>query len=284
MRLHDLPISGHPKQYMDKTQGFVQTTTPIVEDQLAFEFMLNALRLKEGVSIDLFTQRTGLSLETIKSQLNLAYNKGWIASFSQKICTTPTGYQFLNDVVALFSTKRERMNIKIEYEPTAHELTKASSLYAEKKPLLMFAIGFINIGMGLLFAIFLLKLVILGLTPQDWLALSICALWLFGRRPFNEWLLYQRMKRSLVLSRPIIIEISRNGIVWSGKGLRQGHMTWEQVKYILEASNGFVLPNTFTRFLWLPFRGFSSPEELQAMRDIIVEKHIVHRVFPRWTC
>ncbi len=176
------------------------------------------------------------------------------------------------------------MNIKIEYQPNAKELAKASSLYVEKKPLLMFAVGFINIGMAILFTLFVLKLVVLTLTPQDWLALLVCALWLFGRRPFNEWLLYRRMMKSLIISKPIIIEISRNGIVWSGKGLRQGNMTWDQIKYILEAQNGFVLPNTFTRFLWLPFRAFNSPEDLQSLRDLIVEKQLILRVFPKWEC
>ncbi|MGD9593019.1 MAG: hypothetical protein AB7V32_10905, partial [Candidatus Berkiella sp.] len=61
------------------------------------------------------------------------------------------------------------MNIKIEYQPNANELAKASSLYAEKKPLLLFIIGFVNIGMAILFALFVLKLVIiLRFTLQDW--------------------------------------------------------------------------------------------------------------------
>ncbi len=176
------------------------------------------------------------------------------------------------------------MNIKIEYQPTARELAKASSLYVEKKPFLLFTIGIINIFMGILFALFVLKLVLLKLTPQDWAAMLVCGLWLFLRRPFNEWLLYQRMKKSLVVSKPIVIEISMNGIVWSGKGLRPGHMTWDEIKYILEAENGFVFPNTFTRFLWLPFRGFKSPQALQMLRDTIVEKQIVHRVYSKWKC
>ncbi len=176
------------------------------------------------------------------------------------------------------------MDIKVEYQPTPRELAKASSLYVEKKPLLLVTVGIINIAMGILFALFVLKMVLLTLTFNDWMALIICALWLFGRRPFNEWLLYKRMKNSLVVSKPLIIEISRNGVVWSGKGLRQGHMTWDEIKYILEAQNGFVMPNTFTRFLWLPFRGFNSADDLKILRDLIAEKKIVHRVFPRWVC
>ena len=177
------------------------------------------------------------------------------------------------------------MNIKIEYQPNAKELTKASSLFAEKKPFLLYTVGFINIFAAIFLVIFFVTLVMFkGLLPNQWLAAAICFLWLFGRRPFNEWLLYQRMKRSLVLSKPITIEISLNGIVWSGKGLRQGHMTWDQVKYVLEAKNGFVFPNTFTTFLWLPFRAFNSPQDIQDLRKVIIERQIVHRVFNKWMC
>lgn len=176
------------------------------------------------------------------------------------------------------------MNIKIEYEPTAKELTKASSLFAEKKPLLLYTVGLVNIFMAVLFVIFFLKVLFLPSNMQDLIPLFICAVWLFGRRPFNEWLLYRRMKKSIVLSKPITIEISRNGVVWSGKGLRQGNMTWDQIKYVMEAQNGFVFPNTFTRFLWVPFRGFASPDDLQNLRDLIVEKQVVLRVYRRWRC
>lgn len=176
------------------------------------------------------------------------------------------------------------MNIKIEYVPTAKELVRASSLFAEKKPFLLYAVGFLNIFSGLFLFIFVLKLIMVGLLPNEWLAAIGCALWLFGRRPFNEWLLYQKMKRSIVLSKPITIEISRNGVVWSGKGLRQGNMSWDQIKYVMEAKNGFVFPNTFTRFLWLPFRGFKSPEEIEELKKLFIEKKLVHRTFLKWEC
>lgn len=97
----------HPKQYMDVTQGFVQSDAAIDASQLAFEFMLNALRLKEGVDTKLFTQRTGLALTSIEPQLNKAINQGWLDAYSQRICTTPSGYQFLNDVVELFLTSEK---------------------------------------------------------------------------------------------------------------------------------------------------------------------------------
>ena len=91
-----------PKQYMDNSQDFVLSQATVPENQLAFEFMLNALRLKDGVPTSLFAERTGLALTHIQEKLSIAYNKGWLAPFSERICTTEQGYQFLNEVVALF--------------------------------------------------------------------------------------------------------------------------------------------------------------------------------------
>ncbi len=92
----------HPKQYMDTSQGFIQTQSTIAQEQLAFEFMLNVLRLKDGVLTSLFSERTGLTLSHIQDKLLIAYNKGWLMPFEERICTTELGYQFLNEVVALF--------------------------------------------------------------------------------------------------------------------------------------------------------------------------------------
>jgi hypothetical protein len=175
------------------------------------------------------------------------------------------------------------MNIIIEYEPTAVELAKASSLFVEKKPFLLYTVGFINIVAGLILVILILKLLSMGLLPNEWLAAIGAILWLFARKPFNEWLLLKRMKQSLVVGKPLKVELSRNGVVWSGKGLIPGHMPWEQIKYILEAQNGFLLPNNLTQFLWLPIRGFSA-ENLSQFKELLIEKNVVLRSYPKWKC
>ncbi|MGE3320455.1 MAG: radical SAM family heme chaperone HemW [Candidatus Berkiella sp.] len=96
-----------PKQYLDHTQGFVLESTNVPKTQLAFEFMLNALRLKAGVQTKLFAQRTGQDLATIHSTLHHALLKGWLHPFDQQLCTTALGYRFLNDVVSLFLPQNE---------------------------------------------------------------------------------------------------------------------------------------------------------------------------------
>jgi oxygen-independent coproporphyrinogen-3 oxidase len=99
MRYHHF---RHPKQYMDISQGFIQEKQLVAPDQLAFEYLLNALRLTDGVPLSAFAQRTGLSLDTLMPQLQVAQQKGWCETGSDQIKATPLGYLFLNDVVSLF--------------------------------------------------------------------------------------------------------------------------------------------------------------------------------------
>jgi len=176
------------------------------------------------------------------------------------------------------------MDIRITYTPTAQELVKASSLFVEKKPLFKYAVGFFNILVALFLTIMLLKLFKLGLNIHESIAFVIGACWLFGRRPFNEWLLMKRMQRSKVVNKPIEVSISLNGIAWAGKGIAPGSMTWDQVKNIMEAKNGFLLPNSLTRFLWLPFRGFESELQINELRKALEAKNIKLHKFKRWAC
>ena len=69
---------------------------------LPFEFMLNALRLREGFSLEDFRDRTGLPLSSIEPGLKMASDKGWITLQGQLVKPTPLGFDFLSDVQALF--------------------------------------------------------------------------------------------------------------------------------------------------------------------------------------
>lgn len=91
-----------PKQYMDLTQGFVQEKKLVSNNELAFEFMLNALRLKKGVPTHWFAERTGLPLEAITEPLAQATQKGWLEVNPNRLCATAEGYRFLNDLISLF--------------------------------------------------------------------------------------------------------------------------------------------------------------------------------------
>lgn len=69
---------------------------------LAFEFMLNALRLREGFELALFTQRTGLPLSAITTALAEAEARGLIGRDVSRVWPTPRGFDFLSDLQQLF--------------------------------------------------------------------------------------------------------------------------------------------------------------------------------------
>ena len=76
--------------------------TEIARADLAFEFMLNALRLKAGFEIARFGERTGLPLSAIERPLAEAERRGLIARDLQRVRPTPLGFDFLNDLQQLF--------------------------------------------------------------------------------------------------------------------------------------------------------------------------------------
>lgn len=176
------------------------------------------------------------------------------------------------------------MNMKIEYQANAQELSRASSLYMENQPFLRVTILFMNFAVSIMLILVLCKIAFIGFNINDVVALIGGSLWLFARRPINDWILLRRMRKSPIIDKAMTIEISLNGIVWEGKGLIPGKISWDQVKAVLETQNGFILYNTFTRFLWVPFRGFQSSEQIEALQALIREKKITHRLFANYLC
>ncbi|NID04395.1 radical SAM family heme chaperone HemW [Luteibacter jiangsuensis] len=69
---------------------------------LPFEYMLNALRLIDGVPAADFQERTGLPREAIASSLAECVARGWLLDDPAVLKTTPLGQRFLNDVIETF--------------------------------------------------------------------------------------------------------------------------------------------------------------------------------------
>lgn len=92
-----------PKDYLTAhgTHGKVGWQR-IDEDALAFEFMLNALRLKDGVPRAFWQTRTGLALDTIAPTLSRLGAQGLMADDAARIRCTETGFLFLNRVLDEF--------------------------------------------------------------------------------------------------------------------------------------------------------------------------------------
>ena len=93
-----------PKLYMDKAlEGRAVTQeTEVSRAELPFEFMLNALRLKEGFKLQDFVEKTGLPFTAIAQGLEEAERKGLIERDFVRVKPTERGFDFLNDLQSLF--------------------------------------------------------------------------------------------------------------------------------------------------------------------------------------
>jgi oxygen-independent coproporphyrinogen-3 oxidase len=70
--------------------------------QLGVEFLMNALRLPEGVALSSFAQRTGSTPTAIDAELREARNRGWLTAHSDVLRPTAAGLDMLNPLLALF--------------------------------------------------------------------------------------------------------------------------------------------------------------------------------------
>ena len=93
-----------PKLYMDKALGgnALAQEQEVGRADLAFEFMLNALRLKDGFPLSHFGERTGLPITAIQKGLESAEAKGLIERDLDRVKPTVRGFDFLNDLQSLF--------------------------------------------------------------------------------------------------------------------------------------------------------------------------------------
>jgi putative oxygen-independent coproporphyrinogen III oxidase len=81
---------------------FTVEAKPVPREELPFEFMMNALRLCDGVASDTFAARTGLPLTGIAPQLDTLRRRGLLDPAPQWLRPTPQGLQFLNELLLAF--------------------------------------------------------------------------------------------------------------------------------------------------------------------------------------
>jgi oxygen-independent coproporphyrinogen-3 oxidase len=74
----------------------------VAREALAFEFMLNALRLRAGFRTALFVERTGLPLSTIEPALRRAEASRLIERDAFSVRPSAKGFDFLSDLQQLF--------------------------------------------------------------------------------------------------------------------------------------------------------------------------------------
>lgn len=74
----------------------------VQRNQLPFEFMLNALRLRQGFDLTLFAERTGMPVSSVQAGLKRAQQMGLLAMQGQTVSPTERGFDFLNELQAIF--------------------------------------------------------------------------------------------------------------------------------------------------------------------------------------
>ena len=98
--------SRHPQHWMHKARqgdgSHIAETRELTADDLPFEFMLNALRLRDGVSTTLFIERTGLTPVALQHAVAQATAKGLLHDDPTRLAPTSLGWRFLNDLQSLF--------------------------------------------------------------------------------------------------------------------------------------------------------------------------------------
>lgn len=94
-----------PRRYAEKVKsvGHACAEKALIDSEdLLFEFMLNVLRLTEGVPATLFEARTGLALSTLTPQLSDLRNRGLLVPDTTRIAPTAQGRAFLSDLQEAF--------------------------------------------------------------------------------------------------------------------------------------------------------------------------------------
>jgi len=93
-----------PAAYLAEAEGgaAIASESEVTRAELPFEFMLNALRLREGFELARFAERTGLPLSAIARPLEEAERRGLVERDLHHARPTGRGFDFLNDLLELF--------------------------------------------------------------------------------------------------------------------------------------------------------------------------------------
>jgi oxygen-independent coproporphyrinogen-3 oxidase len=93
-----------PSTYMTRALAgqAMSNDDEVPRSQLPFEFMLNALRLREGFALADFSARTGLPISAIAQPLARAEARGLIERDLVRVWPSARGFDFLSDLQALF--------------------------------------------------------------------------------------------------------------------------------------------------------------------------------------
>ncbi|MEM7360953.1 MAG: radical SAM family heme chaperone HemW [Pseudomonadota bacterium] len=88
----------HPASYM-RAENYTGGVDLVLVNQIPFEFMMNALRLRDGFTLSLFEQRTQLDREVLTEQLENHQSLGLLNFDEEQITPTARGRQMLDSML-----------------------------------------------------------------------------------------------------------------------------------------------------------------------------------------
>ncbi|WP_300651226.1 radical SAM family heme chaperone HemW [Pseudomonas sp.] len=91
-----------PKDYLDPAKSFSAGERLLGAEELPFEFLMNVLRLTDGVASTRFTERTGLPLTVLAAARAEAEQRGLLQRDPARLVATREGQLFLNDLLQHF--------------------------------------------------------------------------------------------------------------------------------------------------------------------------------------
>jgi putative oxygen-independent coproporphyrinogen III oxidase len=93
----------HPTRYLERAaKGAAASARCIEADALPFEFMLNALRLSDGIARARFEERTGLPWRAIAERVDALQRRGLLAADPERLRASALGFRRMNDLLLEF--------------------------------------------------------------------------------------------------------------------------------------------------------------------------------------
>ncbi|MEJ2454333.1 MAG: radical SAM family heme chaperone HemW [Candidatus Thiodiazotropha sp.] len=99
----------HPDDYLCAVAAGnpLQGSRQLSPEDRVVEFMMNALRLSEGVESGLFPATTGLDSERLAGMLDEARGRGLLSKETTRLCATPLGLRFLTNLLEIFEVEKQ---------------------------------------------------------------------------------------------------------------------------------------------------------------------------------
>ena len=91
----------HPRVYQQSVDSYMQEKRVLTQDDVIFDFMLNAVRLKKPIKADDFCKKTGLSATLLIDKLQYAFQMQWVKNHNDELSLTDKGYLLSDEIVKL---------------------------------------------------------------------------------------------------------------------------------------------------------------------------------------